>query len=216
MIISKISTQAQKKSSKEPGNLSGGHLSTLRTWKMCLERSPSNLSDQIKLQKPAVYPFQHVHTDLGNYSGKQRIIMRDQFSGWPLMWNMGKEALSTDVIKSFMMVFADYRIPEMIITNGSLQEFEELCEKFMINHETSSPLHPQSNGHTENAVKQMKHVIHCTFDPQLGTVNLEKCRKALLLFQNTPRRPSGLSLAEILFRRFLRDGIPTKLDQYLL
>jgi hypothetical protein len=45
---------------------------------------------------------------------------------------------------------------------------------------------------------------------------LEKCRKALLLFQNTPRRPLGLSLAEILFRRVLRDGIPTKLDQYLL
>jgi hypothetical protein len=62
------------------------------------------------------------------------------------MWNLGKEALSTDVIKSFVMVFADYRIPETIITNGSLQfkskEFEELCEKFMINHETSSPLHP--------------------------------------------------------------------------
>jgi hypothetical protein len=61
----------------------------------------------------------------------------------------------------------------------------------------------------------MKHLIHCTFDPQLGTVNLEKCTKALLLFQNTPRRPSGLSPAEILFRRVLRDGVPTMLDQYL-
>ena len=85
----------------------------------------------------------------------------------------------------------------------------------MINHETSSPHHPQSNGHAENAVKQMKRLIHCTFDPQLGTVNLEKCTKALLLFRNTPRRPSGLSPAEILFGRVLRDGVPTKLDQYL-
>jgi hypothetical protein len=61
----------------------------------------------------------------------------------------------------------------------------------------------------------MKRLIHCTFDPQLGTVNMEKCTKALLLFRNTPRRPSGLSPAEILFGRVLRDGVPTKLDQYL-
>jgi transposase InsO family protein len=89
-----------------------------------------------------------------------------------------------------MMVFADYGIPVMIVTNSSpqfkLKDFEQLCEKFMINHETSSPHHPQSNGNAKNAVKQMKHLIHCTFDPHQGTVNLEKCMKALLLFQNTP------------------------------
>jgi len=190
-----------------------------RTCETCVERSPSNPSDQIKPHEPAIYPFQRIHADLGNYGGKQWIIITDQFSGWPLMRNLGKEALSRDVIKSFMMVFADYGIPETIVTDGGPQfkskEFEELCGKFMINHEMSSPHHPQSNGHAENAVKQMKRLIHCTFDPQLGTVNLEKCTKALLLFRNTPRRPSGLSPAEILFGRVLRDGVPTKLDQYL-
>jgi transposase InsO family protein len=102
------------------------------------------------------------------------------------MRNLGKEALSRDVMKSFTLGFADYGIPEMIVTDGGpqfkLKEFQELCEKFMINHETSSPHHPQSNGHAENAVKQMKCLIHCTFNPQLVTVNLEKCTKALLLF----------------------------------
>jgi len=191
-----------------------------RTCETCVERSPSNLSDQMKPHEPAVNPFQPIHADLGNYGGKQWIIITDQFSGWPLMRNLGKEALSRDLIKSFMMVFANYGIPEMIVTDGgpqfkSKKEFEELCEKFMINHETSSPQHPQSNVHAENAVKQMKRLIHCTFDPQLGTVNLEKCTKALLLLQNTPRRPSGLSPAEILFGRVLRDGVPTKLNQYL-
>jgi hypothetical protein len=86
----------------------------------------------------------------------------------------------------------------------------------MINHETLSPHHPQSNGHAEKAVKQMKRLIHCTFDLQLGTVNLKKCTKALLLFQNTLRRPSGLFPAKLLFGRVLRDGVTTKLDQYLL
>jgi hypothetical protein len=55
------------------------------------------------------------------------------------MRNLGKEALSRDVIKSFMMVFAGYGIPETIVTDGGPQfkskEFEELCGKFMINHE---------------------------------------------------------------------------------
>jgi len=46
------------------------------------------------------------------------------------MRNLGKEALSRDVIKSFMMVFADYGIPEKIVSDGGPQlkskEFEEL------------------------------------------------------------------------------------------
>jgi Integrase zinc binding domain len=63
------------------------------TCKSCVKRSPSNPSDQIKLHKPAVYPFQCIHADLGNYSGKQWIIIMDQFSGWPLIRNLGKEAL---------------------------------------------------------------------------------------------------------------------------
>ena len=102
------------------------------------------------------------------------------------MRSLGKEALSRDVIKSFMMVFAGYGIPEMIVTDGGPQfkskEIEELCGKFMINHEMSSPHHLQSNRHAKNAVKHLKRFIHCTFVPQLGTVNLEKCTKALLLF----------------------------------
>jgi hypothetical protein len=69
--------------------------------------------------------------DLGNYGGKQWIIITDQFIEYPLMRNLGKEALSRNVIKSFTMVFADYGILETIITDGSPQfksmEFEELC-----------------------------------------------------------------------------------------
>ncbi len=93
----------------------------------------------MKPHEPAVYPFQRIHADLGNYGGKQWIIITDR--------NLGKEALSRDVIKSFMMIFANYGIPETIVTDGGPQfkskEFEELCEKFMINHETSSLHHPQ-------------------------------------------------------------------------
>jgi Integrase zinc binding domain len=104
----------------------------MRTCKMCVKQSPSNLSDQIKPYEPAVYPFQCIHMDLQNYGGKQWIIITDQFIEWPLMRNLGKEALSRNVIKSFMMVFADYGIPETIITDGApqfkLKEFEELCE----------------------------------------------------------------------------------------
>ena len=107
----------------------------------------------------------------------------------PLMRNFGKEVLSRDVIKSFMMVFANHGIVTDSGPQFKPKEFEELCEILLINHETSSTHHPQSIGHAGNAVKQMKHLIDCTFDLQLGMVNLEKCTKALFLFQNTPRRP---------------------------
>ncbi len=44
-------------------------------YKTCVERSPSNPSDQIKPHEPAVYPFQRIHADLGNYGRKQWIII---------------------------------------------------------------------------------------------------------------------------------------------
>jgi FPC/CPF motif-containing protein YcgG len=44
---------------------------TKENLKMCVKRFPSNMSNQIKMHEPAVYPFQSIHADIGNYGGKQ-------------------------------------------------------------------------------------------------------------------------------------------------
>jgi hypothetical protein len=86
---------------------------------MFVKRFPSNLSNRIKLHEPAVYPFQSIYAYIENYGGKQWIIITDQFSVWPLMRNLGNEALPRVVIKYFTMGFADYGILETIVTDSS-------------------------------------------------------------------------------------------------
>ena len=90
-----------------------------------------------------------------------------------------------------------------------------MCSTYQIGHRTSSPHHPQSNGLAESSVKAMKKMIHCCYDTQKRGLDVEKWTRAMLLFRNTPRRPSGKSPAELLFGRTLRDGLPTKLEAYL-
>ena len=189
-----------------------------RTCKTCVERSPSNPTEPEKPHEPATYPFQKIHMDMAFYGGLQWLIVVDQFSGWPWIFRLGKDAPATTVVNCLKTNFANHGIPEVIYSDGGLQfkagEFSEMCRNYAIRHETSSPHHHCSSGVAENAVKQMKKLIHCTFDSFRGDLDMEKWTKALLLYRNTPRRPSNESPAMLLFGRMLRDGLPTTSDNF--
>jgi transposase InsO family protein len=183
----------------------------------CVERSPSNPKEPLLKHEDAKYPFQALHMDLGSYADKQWLIIVDQFSGWSVTKNVGKEASGEDICKILSAVFATYGIPERIYSDGGPQFkektfYEEFCKRNDVDNIRSSPNHPQSNGIAENGVKQMKKLIHCTYDPKLRTVDPEKWMRARLLYHNTPRQPSGLSPAQLLFGRDMRDGLPTTRD----
>jgi hypothetical protein len=85
-----------------------------RNCKTCVERSPSNPTEPLKPHEPALYPFQKIHMDMAFYGGKQWFIVVDQFSGWPMAKNMGKEALSKEVVQVLLDTFAIFGTPEVI------------------------------------------------------------------------------------------------------
>lgn len=183
----------------------------------CVERSQSNPKEPLIKHEEARYPFQALHMDLGSYADKQWLVIVDQFSGWTLAENVGREASGEDICKILSRVFATYGIPERIYSDGGPQFkektfYEEFCKRNDIINIPSSPYHPQSNGIAENGVKQMKKLIHCTYEPKLRTVDPEKWMKAHLLYHNTPRQPSGISPAQLLFGRDMRDGLPAARD----
>jgi len=190
-----------------------------RSCPTCVERSPSNPKEQTKPREPAEFPFQVLHMDLATYSGKQFLIIVDQFSGWPIVKNLGKEAPTSSITQFLLQMFEYFGISEAIFSDGGPQfiskEFEDFCRQWFVKNDTSSPYHPQSNGIAEGTVKLMKRLIHCTFDSKLGTVDPTKWAQAILLFKNTPRGPAKLSPAEILFGRTLCDGIPAIKANYL-
>jgi len=185
-----------------------------KSCRSCAERTPSNPAEPLLHHEDASYAFQAVHADLAMFNGQQFLIVVDQYSGFPLIYELGKHATTKQVTDKLAMMFSAFGIPERIFTDGGPQflengEFDTFCKNWFTKHIMSSPHHSQSNGIAESAVKQMKKIIAATFQPSTSTLNKSEALKALLLFRNTPRDPTGLSPAQILFGRDLRDILPT-------
>ncbi|GFR80077.1 Pol polyprotein [Elysia marginata] len=83
------------------------------------------------------------------------------------------------------------------------KEFAQFTECYGILHKTSSPLHPESNGEAERAVKTIKNLLRKASDPYI----------ALLNYRATPLQ-QGRSPAELLMGRQLRTKLPVHSDCY--
>ena len=71
----------------------------------------------------------------------------------------------------------------------------------------SSAYHAASNGRAEVAVKAVKRAIRDNVNDD-GSLNTDKILRAILLLRNTPDRESGMSPAQLLLGRPLRDTLP--------
>ena len=60
-------------------------------------------------------------------------------------------------------IFTRYKVPKEIVTNQGAQFTSnlivELMKKYMINHGTSSPYHPQANGQVEITNKEIQSIF---------------------------------------------------------
>ena len=189
-----------------------------KTCESCVERAPSNRPEVERHHEPASFPFQFLHMDLAQHGGRYFLITVDQFSGYPNIFECGKTATTRQVTDHLLQLFATFSVPVTIYSDGGPQfmegenvnrfEFGQFCKEWGVQHVTSSPHYPQSNGLAEEAVKNAKKMITATFD-----WNTKRCRPAeiaagLLLFRNTPRSPTNLSPNEIVFGRTVRDNLP--------
>src|SRR6266404_6053642 len=151
--------------------------------------------------------------DLANYEGKQFLISVDQFSMFPHIAECGKTATTQQVVDHVRAMITHYSIPVTIYTDGGPQFkedglFDEFCNEWGIEHVKSSPYYPKSNGVAEETVKEMKKIIAGTFRSSTGKLDLSSASAALLMFRNTPRSPTDLSPAQMLFGQDIRDHIP--------
>ena len=104
---------------------------------------------------------------------------------------------SCAVITNLEVHFARYGIPKQLISDNGPQfsavEFKELTAEYGIEHRTSSPGHPKSNGKAESAAKaaktMMKKAVKDNTDQYI----------ALLELQNTPLQSHGKSPVQLLF-----------------
>jgi hypothetical protein len=65
----------------------------------------------------------------------------------------------------------------------------------------------RSNGVAEEAVKEMKKIIRANISP-IGVLNRPSTVAGLMMFRNTPRSPTDLSPAQLIFGQDIRDSLP--------
>lgn len=149
--------------------------------------------------------MQGVSVDIFEFKGVSFLVMADRFSGFPFIAKLSRT--STEAVCEIMLGwFCDYGLPCTIKSDNGPQfrgPFEKFCEELNINHETSSPYNPRSNGLAEATVKAMKSLL----DKLNGQIDGRAFRLALLTWRNTPRA-DGFSPAAGFFGRHQRTLLP--------
>ena len=87
--------------------------------------------------------------------------------------------------------------PRLIRSDGGPQfcsEFSDICAKYQIRHEVSSPYNPRANGLAESAVKTVKYMLKKCLEEG------EDPERALYEWRNLLRK-QGFSPSQLLFER---------------
>ena len=104
------------------------------------------------------------------------------------------------------LIFSEYEWPEMLVSdNGpcyTLEIFINLMVEYNINHITSSPYYPHSNGLTDKYVQIVKNLFHKAKEEGK---DLYQC---LMIYCNTPLSNTLQSPMQILTSRSARSSLP--------
>ena len=82
-----------------------------------------------------------------------------------------------------------------------------------MHHRVSSAYYPRANKRAEVGVKSAKRLVMENLGPG-GSLDTDKFARALLVHRNCPDAESGLSPAQIIFGRELRDHLPALVSRY--
>ena len=179
---------------------------------VCNENAPSQPKEPYQASPSPLYPFQQICLDYFTAGNQSYLSCVDRFSGWITITHYPHQnATCRKLIATCRSIFSTYGVPEEISSDGGPQftaeEFKSFLTNWGIKHRLSSVGYPQSNGRAELGVKTSKRLIQQNTAPD-GSLDTDKALKAILQHRNTPIPELGLSPAQLLLHRQLRDSIP--------
>ena len=159
-------------------------------------------------------PFEMICCDYFELKAHHYLIAADRLSGWVEVLRVQPStptAGSKGLCSALRRIFATFGVPSELSSDGGPEFVSDISKKFYevwgTRHRLSSAYLPHSNGRAENAVKTVKRLIEDNINPN-GDLYNDKLVAALLRHRNTPDRDCGLSPAEVIFGRCLRDSMP--------
>ena len=153
-------------------------------------------------------PWARLHLDFaGPFQGKTILVLIDAHSKW-IEAVCTPSTSSASVINELQTLFAKFGLPETIVTDNGTgftsQEFKSYLKDNGVQHVTSSPYHPSSNGLAERAVQIVKRGLKKVNSGSMSS----RIAQVLFTHRITRHNTTGISPAELLLGRRLR----TKLD----
>ncbi len=194
-------------------NINAAIQSTRAQCKTCNTIAPSQSPEPYLSSPSPDYPFQLVVADFFNLAGRNYLVYADRYTGWNTIFKTPVgDADSSSVKKHLRMLFGMFGVPEELATDGgppfNSYDVKVFLATWGVHHRLSSAHYPQSNGRAELAVKTAKRILQDNTGPG-GNIDNDKVIKALLQHRNTPMSDIGLSPAQMLYGRQLRDCLPT-------
>ncbi|CAG2221678.1 Uncharacterized protein K02A2.6 [Mytilus edulis] len=153
------------------------------------------------------HPWSRIHIDFaGPFMNKSFLIMVDAYSKW-IDIHVMNSTTSEATIAKLKQTFATHGLCDLIISdNGAAftsKEFADYVKSNGIEHRTSAPWHPVSNGCAERAVQSFKEGMKKIKE---GTVQ-EKLNRFLFNYRITPQTTTGLAPSELLMKRKLKSRL---------
>ncbi|XP_033117255.1 uncharacterized protein K02A2.6-like [Anneissia japonica] len=161
------------------------------------ELQPQQAKEPMLTHEKPSKPLIKLGTDLFEIGNKNFLILSDYYSRYPVV----KQLASTNaraVINTTKEILSLFGKCSEIFSNNGPQfqgEYDEFCAEWGIDHRTSSPGDPQSNGFIERQIRYIKPIIKKCLKTG-GDIN-----KALLNVRATPLDTSIPSPVELMFNR---------------
>ena len=153
------------------------------------------------------YPFEVVGADLCEIQGRHYLVLVDYYSKWVDVSEMVGGTKTQQVIDVIYKFIANFGIPRIIRSDNGPQFVNSLFAAFVkqlgIEHVTSSPRYPRSNGMVERHIQTVKGMMKkCLSEGSAWQIGL-------LALHNTPGVEGILSPAKLAQGRQLKESLPT-------
>ena len=142
-------------------------------------------------QEVPTFPWTKVATDLFHFEGNSYLLLVDYTSWFPVMRKLAS-LTAHHITNHIKQIFAEYgwkpthtatSIDTLVSDNRpcyASEIFKGLMEEYQVNHITSSPHYPQSNGLAGKYIQIVKNLFHKAREEGQ---DLHKC---LMTYRNTP------------------------------
>lgn len=181
---------------------------------VCSTMAPSQPREPIILTRSPEWPFQQIVMDIFYIGDHTYLACADRLTGWLILYRLESGHTTTTKLMSICrQLFQTYGAPEELSTDGgppfTSSTFQEFLKTWCVRYRLSSVAYPQSNGRAELAVKTAKRIVKGNTGPH-GSLDNDSVARAILQYRITPIQSIGLSPAQLLLHRQLRDSIPSQ------